>query len=104
MYHITNNIKFAIVGAGAIGLEHIRNIQILDGSQVTAVADPVEKSQEWAKQILNKNNNNNVQYVNDYKELFTMDNVDTLIICTPNYHHINVLRDAIVHSNKNIWR
>ena len=97
-------MKFAIVGTGAIGLEHIRNIQILDGSQVTAVADPVEKSQEWAKQILNKNNNNNnnVQYVNDYKELFTMDNVDTLIICTPNYHHINVLRDAIVHSNKNI--
>ena len=48
-------MKFAIVGAGAIGLEHIRNIQILDGSQVTAVADPIEKSQEWAKQILNKN-------------------------------------------------
>ena len=40
-------MKFAIVGAGAIGLEHIRNIQILDGSQVTAVADPVEKSQKF---------------------------------------------------------
>ena len=88
-------MKFAIVGAGAIGLEHIRNIQILDGSQVTAVADPVEKITKMGKtKFLNKNNNNNnnVQYVNDYKELFTMDNVDTLIICTPNYHHINVLR------------
>ena len=37
-------MKFAIVGAGAIGLEHIPNIQILDGSHVTAVADPIEKS------------------------------------------------------------
>ncbi len=100
-------MKFAIIGAGAIGLEHIRNIQILDGSQVTAVADPVQKSQEWAKEILNQNNNSSnnnhaVQYVQDYKKLFSMDDVDTLIICTPNFHHINVLRDAIVHSNKHI--
>ena len=94
-------MKFAIVGAGAIGLEHIRNIQILEGCQVTAVADPVETSQRLAKKILG-DNNDQVRYVDDYKLLFEMDEIDTLIICTPNFHHIHVIRDAIVSSKKNI--
>ena len=93
------DMKFAIVGAGAIGLEHIRNIRGLEGCQVTAVADPVETSQRLAKKILG-DNNDQVRYVDDYKVLFEMDDIDTLIICTPNYH-IHVLRDAIVSSKKN---
>ena len=96
------DMKFAIVGAGAIGLEHIRNIQILEGCQVTAVADPVETSQRLAKKILG-DNNDQVRYVDDYKVLFEMDEIDTLIICTPNFHHIHVLRDAIVSSKKTFY-
>ena len=34
----------------------------------------------------------------DYKVLLDMDDIDTLIICTPGFHHIHVLRDAIVSS------
>ena len=95
-------MKFAIIGAGAIGLEHIRNIQILEGCQVTAVADPVETSQRLAKKILG-DNNDQVRYVEDYKVLLEMDEIDTLIICTPNFHHIHVLRDAIISSKKTFY-
>ena len=35
---------------------------------------------------------------------FLYDGIDTLIICTPNFHHIHVLRDAIVSRRKHFMR
>ena len=32
-------IKYAIVGAGAMGREHIRNIEIIDEAEVVALSD-----------------------------------------------------------------
>ena len=39
-------IRYGIVGAGMMGLEHFRNLQALDGAVVTAVADPHEASRD----------------------------------------------------------
>ena len=45
-------LRFGVIGAGAIGLEHIRNLEILAGARVSAVADTTEKSLGDAKKIL----------------------------------------------------
>ena len=93
-------MRFAIIGAGAIGLEHIRNIEIIDGSEVTAVVDPSEQSIAWAQSILKERRH--VQYLSDYRDVFAMDTVDALVICTPNWHHIHILRDVLEHSTQHI--
>jgi|EP00945_MAST-04E_sp_MAST-4E-sp1_P003655 myo-inositol 2-dehydrogenase / D-chiro-inositol 1-dehydrogenase len=94
-------MRFAVIGCGAIGLEHIRNINILDGSSVVAVADSVEKSLGWAREAL-KGHADNVAFVKDYRELFKMDQVDALIVCTPNWHHIHILRDILPNCAKHV--
>ena len=85
-------LRFGIIGAGAIGLEHIRNIDILEGARVSAVADTVPQSIEWAGEILT---GQDVAYFSDVEELLASPDVDAVIIGTPNYTHIDVLRLAM---------
>ena len=33
-------VRYGILGCGMMGKEHIRNIQLIDGATVSAVADP----------------------------------------------------------------
>ena len=87
-------MRFGIIGAGCIGLEHIRNIRILEGSAVVAVADPHEGSLAAARELL-AGAAAPVAYAADYHELLALPTVDALIICTPNYHHIEVLRAVL---------
>ena len=46
---MTNKIKYAIIGAGCMGQEHILNIEIIDEAEVVALCDT---SPESIKQCL----------------------------------------------------
>ncbi|MCB2120743.1 MAG: Gfo/Idh/MocA family oxidoreductase, partial [Rhodobacteraceae bacterium] len=35
-------IRYGLIGAGMMGQEHIRNIALLDGAELAALADPDE--------------------------------------------------------------
>ena len=39
-----NKIKYAIIGAGCMGQEHILNIEIIDDAEVVAICDTSEQS------------------------------------------------------------
>ena len=41
-------IRYGIIGCGSMGREHIENIKSLDGTEVTAIADPNAASREAA--------------------------------------------------------
>jgi len=42
--------NYGIIGCGMMGLEHINNVNLLDGAQVSAVYDPVRKLARLAAQ------------------------------------------------------
>ena len=44
-------VRYGIIGSGMMGLEHLRNLQAIDGAVVTAVADPHGPSRDWAKAL-----------------------------------------------------
>ena len=44
-------IKYAIVGAGAMGREHIRNIEIIDEAEVVALSDTNSESLRYLEQL-----------------------------------------------------
>jgi len=88
-------VRVGLIGAGNIGREHIRNLALLpDVAELVAVADNHEPSRQETCELLEQQGMRSAVVVENFEELLHMNNVDALIICTPNFHHIEVLRKA----------
>ena len=94
---MTDKFRYGIIGAGSMGREHIRNVNIIDNAEIVALADPFQDSLEQSLSLLN----NKVETFQDYKNLLKADLVDGYIISTPNFTHIDVLKDVIT-TKKNL--
>ena len=42
-------VRYGIIGTGMMGCEHIRNLALVPGANVTALADPDERSRGWGR-------------------------------------------------------
>jgi len=89
-------LRVGIIGTGAMGKEHIRNFQLLGErvASVTAVADTDARAREEAMQELGVQAKG-CEVFEQFEDLLKSDKVDALVICTPNFNHIDVLRLAI---------
>ena len=47
-----NKIKYAIIGSGTMGQEHINNINLIDNAEVVAICDNYAKSIHVSKKLL----------------------------------------------------
>jgi predicted dehydrogenase len=94
--------KFNVIGAGVNGQEHIR-VTLLEGrATIHGVYDPSPRSVEGAQRSFSQFCPQGSLMVYDSLAATCNDpEVDGLIICTPNYTHIEVLRVA-VKSGKHI--
>lgn len=84
-------MRYAIIGSGMMGQEHIENIKLLPGSSVVALADPDEGMRRQAAGRCGPE----VRTFADYRELLGAGGIDALVIVTPNYTHRAVLMDAL---------
>ena len=48
-----NKIKYAIIGAGCMGREHIINIEIIDDAEIVALCDTNAESLSQSLELLN---------------------------------------------------
>ena len=90
-------IKYGIIGAGTMGQEHIKNINLLDNAKVTSICDPNESSLNQSSSIIT----NDFNSYRDLDELINNDDADAYIIATPNFTHIEVL-EKILETNKHL--
>ena len=88
---MTEKIKYAIIGAGCMGQEHILNIGIIDDAEVVALCDTSEQSIQESLELLN----DEVAIFHDYNDLIDANIADAFIIATPNFTHIDVLKDVM---------
>jgi myo-inositol 2-dehydrogenase / D-chiro-inositol 1-dehydrogenase len=95
--------KFAIIGSGNIGQEHMRVTMMEGRATVHGIYDPNPKSIEQATALFST-------IAGDVEPLIVYPTlqeachdpeVDALIICTPNYTHIDIVKEAIT-SGKHI--
>ncbi len=84
-------MRYAIIGSGMMGQEHIENINLLPDSRVVALADPDEGMREQAAARCGPD----VRTFADYRELLSAGGIDALVVVTPNYTHYAVLMDAL---------
>ena len=70
-----------------MGVEHIHNLAIVQGSELVAVADPVTTSHEWARAAAGWD----VPAYQDATEMLETEDLDALVIASPNHTHHEVL-------------
>ena len=49
-----SKLKYAIIGSGTMGQEHIKNINLIDNAEVVAVCDSHKKSIDLSTKLLEK--------------------------------------------------
>ncbi|MBD3679649.1 MAG: Gfo/Idh/MocA family oxidoreductase [Rhodobacteraceae bacterium] len=84
-------LRYGIIGSGMMGQEHIRNITLLDGCEVTAVSDPDEGMRELSVRTAG----GKARAFADYKEMLSSGLCDALLIASPNDTHRAILADVL---------
>ena len=92
-------IRYGIIGTGMMGCEHILNLGHIDDAVVVAVSDPHPPSREMALAcIADGSADGHVGGVGVYEhhsDLLARDDLDAVVIASPNHTHIAVLADAL---------
>jgi predicted dehydrogenase len=83
-------LRYAILGTGLMGLEHIRNIA-LTGGAVLAIADPVESSRQWAMEQCAKLGLAAPLVHDCATDLTAAGGFDAVVVASPNHTHRAVL-------------
>lgn len=83
---MSKTLRYGILGCGMMGKEHIRNIALIDGASVTAIADPDAAMQAENKAMLPE-----ARFCDDLDGLLSVDDFDALLIVSPNYQHAEQL-------------
>ncbi|RBW67366.1 Gfo/Idh/MocA family protein [Bacillus taeanensis] len=94
--------KFNVIGSGNIGQEHMR-VTLMEGrATIHGIYDPNPNSVKQAKKLFSTLAPNSPLVVYESLEAACHDpEVDGLMICTPNYTHIEIVKEA-VKSSKHI--
>lgn len=82
---------YGIIGAGMMGREHMRNIALLDGARVTAIAEPDAEQKAHSLELLGEG----ACAYPDHRAMLAAEELDALVIAAPNHRHLPILRDVL---------
>lgn len=86
-----STIRYGLIGAGMMGQEHIRNIALLEGTEVTALADPDAGMRALACNLAG----GSVRAFADHRDLLAADLCDAYLVATPNDLHFALMHDVL---------
>lgn len=87
-------IRYAIIGAGMMGQEHMRYLGLIEGCKVTAIAEPDANMRAQSKKLL-EDRGQSATFYDHYHALFAKAEFDVLLIVAPNYLHYEILLEAV---------
>lgn len=83
-------IKVGVIGTGFIGPAHIEALRRLGNVEVTALAECSAELAESKAKLLGIE-----EYYGDYKELLKKKDIQSVHICSPNYLHYQMAKEAL---------
>ncbi|MBU2996110.1 Gfo/Idh/MocA family oxidoreductase [Cellulophaga baltica] len=84
------NIRWGVIGLGNIAHKFVKDLQLVEGANLTAVASrSIEKAKEFAS-IYNAK-----KAYGGYQELYESEEVDVIYIATPHSFHANIAIEAM---------
>jgi predicted dehydrogenase len=84
-------INIGVIGTGMMGQEHIQNFNLLDDARVIALADTDDAMLAQALDMCD----DTPSTTPDFAPLLSNPDIDALVIATPNFHHVEVLKHAL---------
>ena len=97
-----SDFSFGFIGCGMMGQEHIRNALLLGRARIGGLYDPAMKSVMAATDYVERHQAEAPNIYQSLEEACHDPHTDALIIATPNYTHLEVLRVA-AESDKAIF-
>jgi myo-inositol 2-dehydrogenase / D-chiro-inositol 1-dehydrogenase len=91
---MSSTLRYGIVGTGMMGLEHIRNIALLPGADIVAIADPTPSSREWARGALGERAGHVTEF-DSAAQLAKGAQCDAIVVASPNFTHRTVLEPLL---------
>jgi predicted dehydrogenase len=91
---MTKTLRYGIIGCGSMGREHIENIKALGSARVAALADTDPDSRTAALNLL-QDAAQAPQVFSHHQELLDSGLCDVVVIATPNFTHIEMMRAAL---------
>ncbi len=91
-------LRYGLIGAGMMGLEHLRYIEMLQPGGVVAVADPYLGSLESTRSELARLRGGapvDTAFYDSHQDMLADADLDAVVIVTPNFTHIEQLRDVM---------
>lgn len=79
-------MQYGLLGCGMMAQEHIRNIQLLEGAEIVALADPDEMMLQAAKRLAPT-----AETFVSLEAMLASSKLDALVIATPNFQHADQL-------------
>ncbi len=87
---MTDRLRCAVIGAGAIGLHHLTSLQCCPRAAAVAISEVnLHRAREACDRYKIPRN------YNDYRELLEQPDVEAVIIAVPNYLHATIAIDAL---------
>ena len=93
-------LNYGIIGTGMMGCEHIRNLKKIPDVSIVAIADPNEESRTWARKACE--DKFKIRLYEDYKELLAQKVIDVVVVASPNFTHIEVMRE-LFKTDKHVY-
>ncbi len=90
----SDDVRYGVIGTGMMGIEHLRNLQALDGTRITALADPHPPSLDAGIETMGGAGAGVVGFA-DHRDLLASGRCDAVVIASPNMTHVDVLADAL---------
>ena len=84
-------LRYGLIGSGMMGQEHIRNLKLLDGVEVVAIADPDEGMRNLSIETAGAK----LRAFSQYSDMLSADICDAYVIVAPNDTHHQILLDAL---------
>ncbi|MEO1398913.1 MAG: Gfo/Idh/MocA family oxidoreductase [Pseudomonadota bacterium] len=88
-------MKYAIIGAGMMGQEHMRNIALLPDTRVSALADPDAEMRGAAAKAAGDLFGSVPAVFDSYQDMLRSVDVDALVVVSPNHTHHAIMADLM---------
>ena len=87
--------RYGLIGAGMMGYEHIMNLALIDGARLVAMSDVTPSSLDAGLQICAMAGFENVATYAGHMDMVRAENLDAVIIASPNFTHHAIVSDLI---------